>query len=421
MGLATGGLSRPAVNYHDRVALTLRLPTYSGYRRILLVHWAELEARTLDGSPSMSSRRHIALLTTTLDVSGAERVLALLANGLAEAGYRVSVVALQRRSGHLARLIHRADIDVVDLGMRGPFDLRVVWRLRTWLRQAGVSVVYTFLPHAHIVGRLAGRLAGVSRVLSSQQVANWGSAWRQSLEAWTDRWCDRIVAVSDGVKDDLVHRMGVPAAHIAVIFNAIPVSAYESRRAPFTGTTAGAAVFGSASRLAPEKDHASLIRGFAEAYRVNPRLRLRLAGTGPLAPALKQLIGDLHVGMAVEMLGQVTDIQAFYDSLDVYVQPSRTEGLPCAVIEAMAMERPVIATNVPGNRDAVVHGDTGWLIEPSSPSAWATALLDSVQDRTGAVARGRAGRQRTARLFDSAQMMAGTLQLLRDIDAPPQC
>jgi L-malate glycosyltransferase len=365
-----------------------------------------------------SPRPHIALLTTTLDVSGAERVMALLADGLCREGYRVSVAALQRRSGALARLILDPDVQIIDFGMSGPLDARVLGRVRRWLRREQVSVLYTFLHHAHVIGRYAGHREGVPHIVSSQQVANWGGPVRQALDRWTSRWCERMVAVSDGVRRDIVERMGFPEERVPVVFNAIDVRSYESQVIPFSRSSkTGTIVLGSASRLAHEKNHESLLRGFAIARQFVPQLRLTLAGGGPLAGRLADLVRQEGLSDVVELLGHVDDVRTFHDRVDIYVQPSRTEGLPCAVIEAMAMRRPVVATDVAGNRDAVVDGETGWLIPPDSDEAWARGLCEAVSDRSRAIAFGEAGRERAERLFDVSRMVASTVQMLRELGA----
>jgi glycosyltransferase involved in cell wall biosynthesis len=360
---------------------------------------------------------HVALLTTTLDVSGAERVLALVADGLARAGFRVSVVGLQRRSGALAALITDPAVHVTDVGLTGAWDAAVVTRLSRWLQAEQVSVLYTFLFHATVLGRLAGRRARVPVVLSSQQVAAWGGPLRFALERWTARWCDRIVAVSPSVRDDLVTRYRFPADRIRVIANAIDVSSFVPSRAAFDG--AAGVVIGSASRLAPEKDHETLIHGFALARAVRGDLQLQLAGSGPLEARLRALIADLKLENCAHMLGRVEAIRRFYNGLDVYVQPSRAEGLPCAVVEAMAMGRPVLATDVPGNRDVVVDGVTGRLIAAGSPVAWRDAILAIAADPAAAQRSGEAGRRRAAALFDAPSMIAATVALINELLASP--
>lgn len=363
---------------------------------------------------------HIALFTTTLNVSGAERVMALVADGLARAGYRVSIAALMKQSGALATLVHEPGVKVLDFGMAGRLDLGVTGRVSRWLREEDVSVLYTFLYHSHLIGRYAGHRAGVPHIISSQQVANWGGQVRGALDRWTARWCDRMVAVSDGVRDDVVQRMRFPAGKVRTIYNAVDVDTYVTQRRPFDGTQHdGRVVVGSASRLAAEKDHETLIRGFALARARVPGLRLRLAGSGPLEPHLRAVVANAGLTDAVDMLGHVSDMRTFYDTLDLYVQPSRTEGLPCAVIEAMAMERPVIATNVPGNRDAVESGVTGWLIAPESPAAWADALTAAARERQATIDAGRAGRLRAETLFDVSAMVASTISLLDELVPRP--
>jgi glycosyltransferase involved in cell wall biosynthesis len=220
------------------------------------------------------------------------------------------------------------------------------------------------------------------------------------------------------VKADVVGRMGFPEERVDVIFNAIQVATYTPATRPFD-RAGQQIVVGSASRLAPEKNHESLIQGFALARRTTPGLILRLAGTGPLAPRLAAVVAEQQLTDCVELLGHVEDVRGFFESLDLYVQPSRTEGLPCAVIEAMAMKRPVVATDVPGNRDAVVHGSTGWLIAPNSPEAWANAISEALRDRPRAIALGEAGRRRAEELFDSEAMVTKTLHLLKRLEGFP--
>ncbi len=363
---------------------------------------------------------HVVLLTTSLDVSGAERVMALVAEGLAREGYRVSVTALMKRSGALADIIRHPDVQVFDFGMSGRLDVGVAGRVTRWLEDEQVSVLYTFLYHSHVVGRYAGHRAGVPHIISSQQVANWGGPGRRALDRWTARWCDRIVAVSEGVRDDVVHGMRFPAEKVRTIYNAVEVDTFQPRRPAFTAAAPGhQVVIGSASRLAAEKDHESLIRGFALARTRMPTLLLRLAGSGPLAPHLQSVVSQVGLGDSVQLLGHVSDMRAFYETLDVYVQPSRTEGLPCAVVEAMAMERPVVATDVPGNRDAVEPGVTGWLIPPGSPSAWADALVTAAQNPHISVEFGLAGRRRAEALFDVRSMIASTVRLLDELVPRP--
>jgi glycosyltransferase involved in cell wall biosynthesis len=153
----------------------------------------------------------------------------------------------------------------------------------------------------------------------------------------------------------------------------------------------------------------------ASSAREMPDLRLRLAGSGPLEFQLRAEVHDLGIADKVEFLGHIDDVREFYDTLDVYVQPSRTEGLPCAVVEAMAMARPVIATDVPGNRDAVAAGETGWLIPQHNPGAWAQALQAVRQEVSEARRRGVAGRRRAMDLFDVPPMVDATVRLLLEM------
>ena len=120
-------------------------------------------------------RPTVLLLITTFDIGGAERVLIAVANGLARRGFKVIVACLQRRSGAVAQQL--SGVEVVDLQMASRWDVAVLWRLFRLLRDSRVEVVYTFLLHASILGRLAAWLARTPIILSSQQIMSWEGLW----------------------------------------------------------------------------------------------------------------------------------------------------------------------------------------------------------------------------------------------------
>jgi glycosyltransferase involved in cell wall biosynthesis len=344
------------------------------------------------------TRPTVLLLITTFDIGGAERVLV---------GFKVIVACLQRRSGAVAREV--SGVDVVDLRMASRWDVFVLWRLVRLLRAARVDVAYTFLLNASIVGRLAAWLAGTPIVLSSQQVMDWEGPLARLANRVTARLCTRVVAVSREVAAYLVREVGVPAARVVTIYNCVDPERFgrDGIQPPGTG------VFGMVARLNPEKDHRTLIEAFRRVRARRPGARLVLAGDGPERAAIVALVRELRLEPSVELCGRLADVRDVLRRLDVYVQASQVEGLPVAVLEAMASGLPVVASDVGGNAEAVEGGVTGLLVPRRDPEAMAGAMDRLLTDVTMRLEMGRAGRARVQALFSTEAMLQETEGLLR--------
>jgi glycosyltransferase involved in cell wall biosynthesis len=152
-------------------------------------------------------------------------------------------------------------------------------------------------------------------------------------------------------------------------------------------------VIGCAARLSEEKDHAGLLRAFADLAAVEPRAMLACAGDGPLAESLRARTAATGLADRVRWLGTVEDMPTFYASLDVCVLNSTREGLPLSLLEAMAFGIPVVATDV-GGVGELLQGSAGVLVPPSEPSRLASELASLSSDPTRAQRMGRVGEAR---------------------------
>ena len=351
----------------------------------------------------------VMLLITTFDIGGAERVYIELARGLARRGYPVIAAALQRRSGAVARELEGSGVDTVDLGMRGKSDVLVIWRLVRLLRRQRVTVLYTFLIHAHVLGRTAAKLASTPVILSSQQIMAWEGRVSEWLNRVTARWCSAVVGVSKNVARYLTEDVGVAPAKVVAIYNCVDVSAFrqDPRERHATGN-----VIGSIARLNPEKDHETLLHAFRLVRRRRPDARLLLAGAGPERDRLERLASSLGIAQAVEFLGHVSDVRTVHRRLDVYVQSSHVEGMPVAVLEALAAGLPVVAARVGGNEEAVIDGVGGVLVPPRSPELLAAAIERVLGDRDAARKMGEAGQRHVRDVFGADAMVEATAALI---------
>jgi glycosyltransferase involved in cell wall biosynthesis len=360
-------------------------------------------------------RPTILLLITTFDMGGAERVYVQLAEGLALRGYRVIAACLQRRSGHVAEELKNSSVEILDLAMSSKSDVGAIWRLVQFLRRNRVDVVYTFLIHSHVVGRLAARICKVPVLISSQQVMLIENRFRKWANRFTARWCDAVVAVSRSVEEYLIHDVGIPRAKIVMIYNAIETELFEGiNLRPFDAGNPGPCI-GYCARLRNEKDHRGLITAMKLVKARFPGARLLLAGDGPEREKLEQFVKSERMTESVAFLGQVRSVSALYAGVDIYVQSSLFEGLPLAILEALASSLPVVATRVAGNVEIIEDRKNGLLVEPRDPEALGEAIVWMAAHRGEARQMGITGRRIVRERFGAVAMVNATDRLIADL------
>lgn len=301
-----------------------------------------------------------------------------------------------------------------------PAMLWSVRRVTSWLRRERIDLLHAHLPLAGVVGRMAGRWAGVPVVYTEHNLQERYHPATRRLNAWSWRLQDRVVAVSGEVAQSIDRHLGsrVP---VDVVRNGIPVDRFRPdpeagrrvrrelgipEQAPVLGTVA---VFRSQKRLD------AWLRVTAEIHAADPSVRCLLVGDGPLRAELETAARELGMADVVAWPGLCSDVRPYLAAMDVYLMSSAFEGLPLALLEAMAMELPVVATAVGGIPEVVVEGETGHLVDPEEPDRLAppTAALLADADRRRRM--GRAGRERVENRFGMARMARELEQIYRRV------
>jgi len=259
--------------------------------------------------------------------------------------------------------------------VRGLGALLHHWRARR------PDVLCTFMFHANVVGRVVGRVARVPVVVSSIRNERFGPRWRERLEAATERLGDVTVVNSTAVAASLVARGVVRADRWRVIPNAVDLVRFAPRDAAARdvartrlGVRGDAFLWLVVGRLYPQKDHAALLRAVTLLRERHPSLRLAIAGDGPLRASLRQQARELSLTDEVHWLGVRTDVPDLLVASDAFVLPSRWEGSPNALLEALAAGVPVAATDVGGVRELVEDGRSGFVAPPGDAGALAAAM-----------------------------------------------
>ena len=257
-------------------------------------------------------------------------------------------------------------------------------------------------------------------------VANRGTEYSLLREppAWAIHryWVDRMIPVADAVKAQLI-RDGIPAAKLRTIYGSVDVDRFDpgtdgaAMRAAW-GVPADALLVGmAASFKSRKKGQADFLRAAPAVLKRHPRARFVLAGDGDPAHFVR-LAGQLGIADRVIFPGFISDMPAALAAMDVAVCAStRGEGLTGSVREALAMARPVVSTDVAGNRELVRPGETGMLTPPRDPDALAAAIAALLDDRAAAARLGEAGRALVLHLCTDAVRAAKVEALYRDLIA----
>jgi glycosyltransferase involved in cell wall biosynthesis len=342
---------------------------------------------------------HIAIIIPGLDrIAGAERQLILLANGLRKRAWQVSVVALSGTGGPAASELAANGVQFLSLGMRkGVTDPRGWIRFHRWVRRQRPDIVHAHLPHAAWVARWS-RLAGPVRVmidtLHSSSTGSLGRKFGYRLSAWLP---DKVTAVSHAVAEAHLTAAMVGKHKLVVLPNGVDVEQWR----PDAQVRAAVRrelelhdefLWFAAGRLDPVKDYPTLLRAMVE---VREPARLFIAGAGPLESELHRLSNHLGLQTRVKFVGFQPDVRRWMQAADGFVLSSRLEGLPMSLLEAAACAVPVVATDVPGTREAILDGQTGLLASAAS----ASALRDAMNRMTQAQPHERNAMGQRARHF----------------------
>lgn len=382
---------------------------------------------TTNAAPSVSPRCRAAGLTgpipllfliTNLDRGGAEKALTRLAIGLPREKYGVQVAALQARSGAMAADLGRAHIPVHDLGMRAKWDLGVLVRLARLLGRERIHILFTFMFHPTILGRLMGWACRVPVRISSERIMAWEGPGRRKLNRWTVPLATHVVAVSERVAEYARQEFRVPVDRLTTIPNGVDLAHFRPTTRPARSTEV---VIGCTARLHRKNDHDSLLKAFAQIAPEWPDARLLLVGRGPEEGRLRVLADRLELSARVRFAGERADVASSLEEMDLYAQSSIAEGMPNSILEAMAAGLPVVATAVGGTPEVVVADETGLLVPPGDPAAMAAALMTLLTDRAKAEAFGRAGRARVEAEFGEATMLRRVEALLDRLVSQTLC
>jgi len=365
---------------------------------------------SLDAQPDR--RRRIVHVTFGLDVGGQEKLLVEFARRADRGRFDLQFVSLGSR-GVLADEIEELGWPVTALGLPNGLRPSLVVKLARTFRRWRPDVVHTHDDRALFYAGPAAWVTRVPLVVNTRHGRNFHFTPRQvAVGRRLARLVDRYVSVSDDARTLCVAE-GIAPSRLRTILNGI-----DTGRFRFGGPDPSGPVV-TVARLSPEKDVANLVRATAIAAERVPELRVEVAGGGPCLADLNRLAVELGASDHIAFLGEVREIPALLARARIFVLPSRSEGIPLTVLEAMACGLPVVATRVGGLPEVVDEGVTGLLVPTADPAALARAIIKIWNDPDRGDRLGRAGRQRAEERFDVRRMVAQYENLYRERPGAP--
>jgi glycosyltransferase involved in cell wall biosynthesis len=360
---------------------------------------------------------NVIRIISDLPVGGVEqRLLELLP--LLRPEYNVRVCCI-REKDELAPEFERVGIPVDLCYFRGRLHPFSLYQMASYLKRVNAHIVHTHMYRPNISGVLAAKLAGVPVVISHiHNVDHWDNARQMRQDGRFVRFRDKIIAVSEAVREDYIRKTHADPDKCVVIYNGINLDKFSPREKDPELMSEfgleGKKVVGIIARLVPQKDHETFLQS---AVKIKERLsdtRFLIVGEEEGKSGLRQKLQErtVELGLAEEVIftGMRRDIVPIISLFDVAVQSSLREGFSNVIVETMAMGIPMVATNAGGNAEAIEDGKNGFIVPCQQPDLLAERVVKILRDKELAL-KMQAHARSQANLFSLETMAQKTKDL----------
>lgn len=337
-------------------------------------------------------------------IGGAEVYVADLCDGLAKLGAEIELFCPEGRS--FVDYAANRGISSANWKTHGKLDPITVFKLARLIKDRRIDVVHTHLSTASLLGAFAARLAGKPSVAHVHGMNS----------ATCFKYSTKVIAVSEAVKKHLCAQ-GLPENRVTVVHNGVDLAKFEpmpiedARRELGLASSPLIGVFG---RLSSEKGQRIALEAMAILAKNLPNARMLIVGDGKDREALLALAETLEISERVCFENFAPNIRPMMSACDVVLIPSQKEGFGLVAVNAMALERPVVATNIGGLPDIVQDNETGILTPPNDPQAISQALSELLSNPTQMQRMGKLGRKRAEENFDLNRQIELVLEVLKE-------
>jgi glycosyltransferase involved in cell wall biosynthesis len=364
----------------------------------------------------------IVFIIDSLQPHGTQRFLTHLARGLKDLGYERTVIALNDASNAgTKQVLSSAGCAVICIGKVALLLSGLGWwRLVAMLKRLRPDVVMTMLDFADTLGRPAARLAGCRSLVTSIRARNLAKpSWQRWFDRKTVRWAEKVVFNSRSIVGYACQNEGVRQEQVAVIPNGVDdlFAQNGTLRGEYRqqlGLQPETLLLGSVARLYPQKNLSLLLRAFAK-LSTDQEWKAVLIGDGPERSSLLSLGRELGLTDRLIWLGTRDDVEGWLAAMDIFVHTANFEGMPNAVMEAMAMKLPVVASAVDGTRDLIEDGVSGYLVASGNVDAFAERIRELMENPDRARRLGETAHREVLEHFGMVRMIQAYDDLFRSL------
>lgn len=363
---------------------------------------------------------NILMLTTHINLGGVARYIYDLSNGLRKLNMNVHVASAggNMRSDFEHSRIPLVDVDVLTKFEFHPKLIAAASVLSGFIKAKKIDIIHCHTRVGQVLGSIVSKMSKTPFVSTCHGFFRAERISRKLVPCWGKG----VIAISDAVSRHLQDDFKLSSGKIAVIYNGINAENYPSavpiqereRLMKDCGLSDGPVV-GSIGRLSSVKGYDHLIQAFNRVKDNIPGASLCIIGKGPEEDRLKRLIKGLNLENRVSLMNARFDARTYLPIMDVYVSSSIQEGLGLALLEAMAAERPCVATNVGGIPTIVDDGTNGILVDPMDDDSLAIGIRDLLKDKPLARRLGKAARETILSKFSFDEMLDKTVNFYKRI------
>jgi glycosyltransferase involved in cell wall biosynthesis len=379
---------------------------------------------------TQSVKPNVLFIVDSFEQGGSERQALQLLRQLHESGQcRVHLACLQDRGSLRAEAEQLGIGEIHEYPLTSFYDLNFAKQLRrltSFIKENEIDVVHTHCFYTNIFGMTGAFLAGVrARVTSKGETDGFRTPMQKRAERVAFRLAHRVIANCLVVQNQLI-REGVRPGRIVQHYNGLDLE--RLRVSPHLQRVEARAAFGLPARRFvtivanlhnPVKDHPMFLRAAARVRREVPDAAFVIAGEGDLLPGLRELAEQLGIAPDVFFIGRCEDVGKLLFASDIGVLSSKAEGFANAILEYLAAGLPVVATDVGGVREAVVEGETGYVVSSGDDEKMAEGIIRLLKEPERARAMGQLGRSRVAAKFSCEHHLKNTLELYAELLSAP--